>query len=261
MKKFLVMLMMLILTLAMTGCESSDVLGDQPNNGIISNSDYPNDDQNSIQSDTEATKTIKDLFNGEQRLWYMVDVEVLDPITYNTPINMVLVTENSKTIGCYYYATDMEEKTLVLADLDGLSDDQILDMVCRRYHSIRQEYIVTEGFVEPELLYNAIPLPDEIVYCGTFDKTGNHLATESVTFYDQGVGFSIIGNGPYVKVNHMHRFVGYDYANKFPLSVISRKATVKNKEYIDFSGLLTVNDDPALETVVLDSPEDIDQVR
>ncbi len=252
MKKIVVMLMTLVLTIILAGCIQLPVLHNRQDKS-----------QDNPQSDTTSPKNVMDLFKGERRLWYAVDADTINSPAHNTTINMVLVTENSKTIGCYYYVANIGESPLVLADLDGLSDDQILELVVKHYHDGRQKYVCTDFYVEPTLLYNAISLPYEINYSGILDKTGNQLMFEYVKFYDAGLGYSIPGSedAPTVKARDTYSFTGYSYSSKSSLTAINETTVVKNKEYLTFTNLITLNNYPSFESVMLDSPEGATEVR
>ena len=255
--------MTLVLTSTLAGCIQLPVLDNWLSNTDVLKHDDQNESPDNLESDTNSQKTVMDLFKGEQRLWYAVDADTINPPAHNTKINMVLVTENSKTIGCYYYVANIGETPLVLADLDGLSDAQILELALKHYHDGRQKYVCTDLYVEPILLYNAISLPYEINYSGTLDKTGNQLRDEDVKFYDAGFGYSIPGSEdePTVKARDTYSFIGYSYSSNFPLTAINKTTVVKNKEYLTFTNLITLNNDPSFESVVLDSPEGATEVR
>lgn len=101
--------------------------------------------------------TISDLFNGKQRIWFVLentgtaDVD----LRYDTPIAAVLITEEGQTTDLYYnfisedgnddlnlavseYPNPFSCPRFTVQDFDNLSDDEIIDLVSQSYANAKK---------------------------------------------------------------------------------------------------------------------------
>lgn len=206
--------------------------------------EYGIDDPDSKNSNyyEEEAKTITDLFDGERKIWFGVHGMGKSELAFHQKISVVLVTEN-KTVTDMYYTLNADDgytmptsltplddfnpftaKCYTLADMSGLSDDEILNLISSNYADGKVEYhYMQTDIATSQTITRTSPkviLPWEIKYGGKLDNSGNRLESEYLLLFD-------------FETNN-----GYttQFPNEFDFDEFISPTQIKDDEYIGIYG-------------------------
>lgn len=239
MRKLLSLLLILLLVITMASCseEISYKRDNDSDDGKYSKSGYSDGDEVSdinehgdggkapdIKYTASTPKTIMDAFDGERRLWYRLKGDDYNNynVRYDSDIIAVYVTENKKVTEVYYRNWGSNEfnpaygRTYIqLGELDGLTDDEILEMFREEYADGTKEYTIEdEGYTHTT---EKVSLPRKIKYNGQTDNSGNKLIYEEIILLREELG----------------NYDGYELAKYRCFKYLSPK-TVKSMEFVGF---------------------------
>lgn len=192
----------------------------------------------------------------------------------------ILVSEDRKMIAAYYnlkgntcllVEDNFEEKPnpfserFTLEDFDGLTDDEILDMVKEKYVDAGQYYEFDMNSAHDNNMwvgtsimdyneyskFGAIRFPSEISYDGELDATGNKYEDETLYLYEGG------GIKAYFYFNSSAE--SESLSNEFQIDGIIEPSVIKSKEYVGLESkhdqfLVTENTYTSFGDVELDNP-------
>ncbi len=150
-------------------------------------------------------KTIMDLFDGKEKLWYYIDYrDSFDGLAYDCDVKAVFTTENKAVTSMYYnligicnnsltWNSSMVGKTtledpnpftcdrLLLSDFKGLSNKDVINKVSEVYANASNSY---EFQYMGNRLYEKCDFPSDILYYGFLDNSGNILEDENIRLFD-----------------------------------------------------------------------------
>lgn len=273
MKQIIALILALFLIFAFTACNNSNE--NSHSNGITTNK-YIDTSTEVITDNVDDTKksdtpmTLMDLFDGEKRVWYLLQDE--NGLAYNSSILAVVITENKKVVEAYYTVNSGGWESIVeatlphpfapflnLADFEGLTDIQILNMVKENYADISKTYdnckfnfaegVSTEFYGYP---FKKMSLPFNIIYNGKLDASGNKLEYEKFKLFENSFCFQWRTSSGLGGVNN-------SIDNEFYYKNTIMPTIIKDKEYVGIKCnmnymLITINDYESFSHIKFDSP-------
>lgn len=160
----------------------------------------------------ESPKTIMDLFDGKEKLWYYIDYrDSFDGLSYDSDVKAIFTTENKTVTSMYYnligshnnssleFSDLFEEKSnpfscerFLLSDFKGLSDKDVIEKVSDVYGDASISYKIPFYKTYDECIF-----PSNILYNGYLDNSGNMLEDENLRLFDCNyyIEFSFNGSG------------------------------------------------------------------
>ena len=158
----------------------------------------------------ETPKTIVDLFDGKEKLWYYIDYrDSYDGLSYDCDVKAIFTTENKTVTSMYYNLignrnngslefSDLFEgkqnpfscERFLLSDFTGLSDKEIIKKVSAVYGDASNSYKIP--FYRT---FEKCDFPSEIIYCGYLDNSGNMLENENLRLFDCNYFIEFTFNG------------------------------------------------------------------
>jgi len=222
----------------------------------------------------KSPETVIDIFDGERRVWYIIDS---DDLRYDSKVEAIFITENKKVIEGYYYipyddpeyfnaqikfwtnensSQDFCYTKFTLEDFDLLNDDEIVSKVRNNYADISKTYTLTPFIPDSGQIFSqkfkANNLPLNITYSGNRDNSGNVLVTETITLFEH---------------DNLYTHYGYFLNSKYNYNKTISSTTIKSKNYVGISctidneygpcpkKIITLNTFDNFKELKLDSPD------